>query len=193
MPRMSAADAARTAELILDTATEHFASQSYAEVSLESIAAGAGVTRGAVYHHYSSKNKLFAAVAARLHSRIADAVARAAAGARSDSFAAIKAGSHAFLDAITAGPAARVLLIEAPAVIGWDAWRDLDAQGSQKLLEEGLREMGIGEGIVEALTIQLSGAMNEAAIWVARQKNRRVALKKAHEALDVLLAVLERE
>lgn len=190
MPRATAAAAAQTAERILDTATDLFGSQGFAEVSLDDVARAADVTRGAVYHHYGSKAGLFAAVADRLQAGIADAVVTAAEAAGAHPADQLRAGSHAFLDAITAGPAARTLLIDAPAVIGWHEWRRLDAENSAGHLRDALREAGVPDETLEASTALLSGAMNETALWIAQQEDGEAARMQAHRALDALLTAL---
>jgi len=189
MPRASAADAAKTAETVLDAASALFADAGFAAVSLDDVARAAQVTRGAVYHHYGSKSGLFLAVAARLQEQVAGAVADVAA--REDSpHAQLRAGSHAFVDAITAPRTVRILLIDAPAVIGWDEWRTLDATNSVAHLRDAVRAVGTADELVEALTAQLSGAMNEAALWIARHDTPILARQRAHAALDRLLAAV---
>ncbi|GAB2603227.1 TetR/AcrR family transcriptional regulator [Pseudactinotalea suaedae] len=190
MPRASAAVAAQTAQRVLDSATRLFASRGYAAVSLDDVAQSAGVTRGAVYHHYANKAGLFGAVAASLQANVADAVAVAAEVAGAQPAEQLRAGSHAFLDAITAAPAVQILLIDAPAVVGWQEWRRLDAQNSAALLREVLREVGVADALLDATTALLSGAMNEAALWVAQSDETETdtARDQAHAALDRLLA-----
>lgn len=188
MPRASAAAAAHTARQVLDSATDLFAARGFAAVSLDDVAQAAEVTRGAVYHHYRNKQGLFLAVAARLQAQVADAVVAAADGAGKDAREQLGAGSHAFLDAITAGPALRVLLVDAPAVVGWAEWRRLDEANSAAHLREALRAAGIAADLLDALTAQLSGAMNEAALWITQQEDRAAASTRAHAALDRLLA-----
>jgi len=102
MPRASAADAARTAERIRDCALGLFAEHGYAAVALEDVAHAARVTRGAVYHHFRNKDGLFRAVAEHLHETVASRVATAAEKAGPDPEMQLKAGSHAFLEAIPA-------------------------------------------------------------------------------------------
>jgi AcrR family transcriptional regulator len=192
VPRASAAAAAHTARQVLDSATDLFAARGFAAVSLDDVAQAAEVTRGAVYHHYGNKQGLFLAVAARLQAQVADAVVAAADsagndGAGGDAREQLRAGSHAFLDAITAGPALRVLLVDAPAVVGWAEWRRLDEANSAAHLREALGEAGIADDLLDALTAQLSGAMNEAALWVAQQPDRAASARQAHAALDRLL------
>lgn len=189
MARASAADAARTAQRILESATDLFAAQGFAEVSLDDVARAAGVTRGAVYHHYDNKTGLFTAVAARVQSDVAQAVVTAAAHAGAAPGDQLRAGSHAFLDAITRGAAVRILLIDAPAVIGWQEWRRLDGANSAIHLRDALRDVGVAEELLDASTAQLSGAMNEAALWISRQDDAHTARARSHAALDALLAV----
>ncbi|MBE1877603.1 TetR family transcriptional regulator [Myceligenerans pegani] len=189
MPRASAAAAARTAQQVLDVASGLFASRGFSEVSLDDVARAAGVTRGAVYHHYGNKPGLFRAVAARLQARVADAVVEAAERAGADPRAQLSAGSHAFLDAVTSGPAVRVLLVDAPAVLGWQEWRRLDAENSGMHLQDVLREIGVGDDLLGAMSAQLSGAMNEAALWIAERDDAE-ARRSAHSALERLLAAV---
>lgn len=188
MPRASAADAAQTARRVLEAANELFASQGFANVSLDDVARAAAVTRGAVYHHYKSKTGLFRETAAALQSRIAAAVVRAAEAAGSDPGDQLRAGSHAFMDAITSDPAVRILLIDAPPVIGWQEWRRIDAENSGAHLRDALQQVGVAEELVDVTTAQLSGAMNEAALWIAHHENADRARTQAHSALDQLLA-----
>jgi AcrR family transcriptional regulator len=187
MPRASAADAAETARRVLEIAQERFAADGFAAASVDDIARRARVTRGAVYHHYDSKPGLFRAVAERLQGEIAARVV-AAAESEPDAAAQLRAGSHAFLDAITDDRAARVLLVDAPAVLGWAQWRELDAQASGRELREAIAALGtVPPGLVEAVTGQLSGAMNEAALWLADGPGDARARASAHDALDLLL------
>lgn len=190
MARASAAAAARTAQQVLDAARDLFASRGYAAVLLDDVAQGAGVTRGAVYHHYGSKAGLFGAVVTGLQSDIAQAVVEAADDAGADPADQLRAGSHAFLDAITTGAAVRVLLVDAPAVIGWEAWRRLDAENSAAHLRDALQNVGVDDEHLDATTVQLSGAMNEAALWVAQHHDATRAREQAHVVLDRLLASL---
>lgn len=187
MPRTSAAVAAQTARDVLEAATTLLADRGIASVSLDDVATAAGVTRGAIYHHYRNKAGLFHTVTARLQADVAAAVVAAAERAGSDPGDQLRAGCHAFVDAITAAPAARVLLIDAPATIGWQEWRDLDAQNSGNHLREALADAGVPPDLLEATTVQLSGAMNEAALWLAQDAGGGRARAGAHRVLDQLL------
>lgn len=187
MPRASAASAAQTAQNVLGAATELFASFGFNEVSVDDVAEASGVTRGAVYHHFRSKQGLFREVASRLQSTVASAVVEAADKAAGDSCDQFRAGSHAFLDAITTGAAVRILLVDAPSVIGWQEWRRLDEENSVTHLRESLGEVGVPAEFLGAATAQLSGAMNEAALWVAQHTDPAGARRQAHIVLDRLI------
>lgn len=187
MARASAEAAARTAQEILDSATLLLAERGFAEVSLEDVARAAGVTRGAVYHHYRSKAGVLRAVATELQSRVAQSVVEAAEAAGPEADVQLRAGSHAFLEAITATPVVRVLLVDAPAVVGWQEWRRLDAEHSGAHLRDALSRVGLDGELVEATAAQLSGAMNEAALWVAQSSDRDRARAQAHAVLDRFL------
>lgn len=187
MPRASAADAARTAEQILQSAATLFATRGYAHTSLDDIAQDAGVTRGAIYHHYLSKKGLFGVVAARLQAQVAASVLAAAEGAAPSPSSQLRAGSHAFLDTITSNSFVRILLIDAPAVVGWQEWRRLDDENSVTHLREALRNVHVTEALVDVTAAHLSGAMNEVALWIAQHDDPEVARAEAHAALDQLL------
>ncbi|ROR72964.1 TetR/AcrR family transcriptional regulator [Bogoriella caseilytica] len=190
MPRASAAAAAATAREVLAAARDLFASRGFAQVSLDDVAQSAGVTRGAVYHHFGSKQGLFRAVVAQLQAEVAAAVLAAAECAGDDPVAQLRAGSHAFLEATTHPSVARILLIDAPAVIGWQEWRELDAQHSGAHLREILVQAGEAQVSAEPLAVQLSGAMNEAALWLAQRPGDSAASQSAHGVLDRLLAAV---
>lgn len=192
MPRASAAEAAETARRILETARDRFSADGFAAASVDDIARRAGVTRGAVYHHYDGKLGLFRAVAAELQREVAARVVSAAEGAQ-DAAGRLRAGSHAFLDAITADRAARILLVDAPAALGWNEWRRLDAQASGRELRDAVEALGtVAPAHVDALTQLLSGAMNEAALWLAERPRDTHARRAAHESLDVVLDAVVR-
>ena len=164
MPRATKEQSELTARAIRAVALRLFAEVGYAEVGLERVAALAGVTRGAVYHHFGSKRGLFTAVVEDAHTVVAGAVLEAAGD---DGWPAIEAGCVAFMRAAVDPAVRRVLLVDGPAVLGWAAWRSLDAAHSGTLLVSGLRaldDLAVDAGAAAAL---LDGAMNEAALWIA--------------------------
>ena len=188
MPRSSAADTARTARRILESARGRFGTEGYATASVDDIARDAGVTRGAVYHHFTDKRGLLRAVAAEGHARVAAHVVTVAE-THTDFGDQLRAGCHAFLDAVTADETARIILVEAPAALGWDEWRRLDNAASVRELRDAVGELAPA-GDVEALTRMLSGAMNDAALWLVERPDDDDARAAAHRALDRLVTAV---
>lgn len=186
MPRASAADAALTFEAILDEATEVFARSGFQNASLDAIARASGVTRGAVYHHFTDKLGLLQAVVRAGHERVAASVVARADAAAEDPRAALRAGCHAFVNAITDDPAAHVLLVEGPAVLGWSRWRALDASASMRELRDAVDAVTGGKD-AEALTHLLSGAMNEGVLWIVEAAGAADARAALHRGLDRLI------
>lgn len=193
MPRASAAAAAETAQEILRSAASLLAERGFAEVSVDDVARDAGVTRGAVYHHYRNRLGLFTAVAGQLQAEVAAAIITAAESAGDTPQEQLRVGCHTFLDAITSASTARTLLVDAPSVLGWSTWRAQDAQNSATQLRLALADSGVAAERLDATTAQLSGAMNEAALWISEQPERAAARETAHQVLDRLIdAVLPR-
>ncbi|MGL4339897.1 MAG: TetR/AcrR family transcriptional regulator [Rhodoglobus sp.] len=189
MPRASAANAALTFNAILSTATEMFNQDGFHGVSVGQIATAAGVTRGAVYHYFTDKLGLLNAVVHAGHQRVAASVVARADAQATDSLSALRAGCHAFVDGITEDAAARILLIEGPAVLGWAQWRALDASTSMTELREAITTVADSEDI-EALTHLLSGAMNEGVLWLMERAGDPLARASVHRALDTLIDAL---
>lgn len=179
-----------TKERLIAIARKYFAQVGYSAAATERIVEESGVTRGALYHHFQSKKGLFQAVLEEVHAEVGRRVV-AAAQAAPDPWQALLAGSRAFLVAATASDVQRIMLLDGPAVLGWSAWRELDARYSMKQLREhlvALREAGLIRPVSpDALTYLLSGAMNEAALWIAAHPNATQALEETEEALEVIL------
>lgn len=157
----------RTRDEILRIATRRFAESGYAGVALEDLVAEAGLTRGALYHHFGSKQGLFAAVVERAQFAVADAVEQAA-DAAAPPLDAFLAGCRAFLEASLAPEVRRILLVDGPAVLGWGDWRDGDLESSARLLDAGVAELA-DAGVIRrrslgTVTTMISGALNEVAI-----------------------------
>jgi AcrR family transcriptional regulator len=180
---------AATRGALLAEGRRRFAADGYHGVVLAEVAAGAGVTKGAAYHHFSSKAGLFRAVVAEVQHELGERVA-AAAMAEDGPWEQLRAGCRAFLSAGTDPAVRRIVLLDAPTVLGWDEWRALDEESSARHLAEALESL-MSAGIiapqpVEPLARLLSGAMNEAALWLAGTATPG-ALAETEQALDRLL------
>src|SRR5690606_24258433 len=122
------------------------------------------------YHYFENKQGLFKAVVAEVQADVARLVA-AASETTADPWQQLIVGCRAFLRASLEPDVRRIMLIDGPAVLGWEAWRKLDAENAMRLLEAGINELA-GQGLIAvasaaAATHLLSGAMNEAALWIA--------------------------
>ena len=181
----------KTSETVLRVAERHFAELGYAVVSTDALVQEVGLTRGALYHHFGNKQGLFEAVAERLQKRIAASIERETA-AIGDPWQRFSRGCFTWLDAVTNRAAQRILLIDAPAVLGWERWSELDAEHGSRLLQEGIEELVAAKLMkVEsegALLHLLNGAMNQAALWVVQSPQPE---QKLEEVKGVLKQVLE--
>ena len=184
----------QTRRRLLTVARELFARQGYAAVSLEEIARTAAVTKGAVYHNFESKAELFRQVVEQVQGEVADRIG-AAADREPDPWQQLVVGCRTFLAVSCDRAVAQVMLIDGPAVLGWNAWRAIDEAASARRLTEaltGLADKGlIVDQPVEPLTRLLSGAMNEAALWLAGS-GRADDLPAATAALERMLDSLRR-
>ncbi|MFC8195067.1 TetR/AcrR family transcriptional regulator [Streptomyces sp. NPDC057298] len=180
---------AATRRALLAEGRRRFAADGYHDVVLAEVAQAAGVTKGAAYHHFESKAGLFRAVVAQVQHELGECVAEAAERYE-DPWEQLRAGCRAFLAAGSDPAVRRILLVDAPTTLGWDEWRAMDEESSARHLTEALQalvEAGIiDDQPVEPLARLLSGAMNEAVLWLARSADPR-ARSQTERALDRLL------
>jgi AcrR family transcriptional regulator len=179
----------QTRQTLVRESRQLFATLGYGAVGLSQIVAAAGVTKGALYHHFTSKADVFRAVLEQVQQEVAEQVV-AAAEAQDNSWARLTAGCRAFLTASTAPQVQRIMLVDAPAVLGWAEWRALDEAASGHHLSEALTDL-ITDGTIAAQPVTplahlLSGAMNEAALWLATTTSAH-ALDQTWAALASLL------
>ncbi|MBC8101619.1 MAG: TetR/AcrR family transcriptional regulator [Cytophagales bacterium] len=174
---------------------EIFARQGYAQAATEEIVQQVGLTRGALYHHFSSKEGLFRAVLSEVQQKVAWQVEEASSQG-ADPWEQLQLGCRAFLASSLDKEVQQIMLTDAPAVLGWEAWREMDAENSFRLLKEVL-DVLVARGLIEthstqALAHLLSGAMNEAALWIVRSPAPQLALTEASRTLEELLEALRK-
>jgi AcrR family transcriptional regulator len=186
-----------TRAALIEAARGLFAERGYAGVGTEEIVRAAGVTRGALYHHFDGKLELFAAVYERIEVELAERIAAGALAANADSpLEAMRAGAEMFLAACTEPEAQRIVLLDGPSVLGWDRWREIAAAHGLGLIEASL-QAAIDAGAIEAQPVRplahvLMGALDEAAMLVARAEDPEAAQAEVRAALDLLLDGLSR-
>ncbi len=170
-----------------------FSQKGYAAASTEAIVKAANVTRGALYHHFRNKRDLFHAVFTAAQKEIGRRI-EVDADAEDDLWQGLISGCRAFLEACSEPKLQQIVVIDAPSVLDWNTYRQVDQNmpdSGLALLKEGLQELLEKRMIkalpLDALTHLLSGAMDEAAVWVAQSATPKVALTEAKEALETLL------
>lgn len=186
--------AQKTKAQLVAAARRLFAKQGFAATSTGEILRKAGVTRGALYHHFVDKAALFEAVCTELHKEAVAAIADVT-GDDVPPFDALVAGSLAWIDHMAKPEVNRILIVEAPAVLGWEKWNALDrAHGFGELLEgvAAARAAGAIRPIgAEELAVLLNGAMNAGVLWAGHTggvQNLRRMKKAVRELLLALKA-----
>lgn len=188
--RRKADRAEQTRGVLLAVGRRLFTAHGYAATGTEAVVRQAGVTRGALYYHFRDKQDLFRAVVEDLQQEIMSHV-QAAAAAASDPWESLRAGLHAFLDACMEPAVQRIVLLDAPSVLGWATWRELDARYGFGLLRsvlQGLMDGGLLEPQpVEPLAHMLLGALSEAGMVIAGADDMPAARSAVGASLDRLL------
>jgi len=189
MARTKVEQHALTRAELLRQASRIFSTAGYADTATEDIVRQAGLTRGALYYHFRDKQALFEAVVEHVAREIADKIDAAATPAKS-AFDGLVLGTHAFLDACLEPAARRIYLIDAPAVLGWHRWREIDGRHGMRTLRAGVAAM-LAERpdralSPEILTYLLSGALNEAAMWLHEARDETTARREIDRMLLLL-------
>ena len=162
---------AASIEALIQVARRSFGQHGYARASLEQIAADAAMTKGAVYHHFGSKEALFEDVFRREH-RAMIALVMAKGRSAKDPVDGILRGVRAYLQAILDPLARRILLQDGPSVLGWERWRRCEEPGFQQLMEASLvaaakRDMLRATVHPAETAVLLLGAVTEGALAIA--------------------------
>jgi AcrR family transcriptional regulator len=179
-----------TREALIQAGLDLFARRGYAEVGTEEIVARARVTRGALYHHFEDKRDLFRAVHERVEEEL---VARISSviGEIADPWELMVAGTRSFLDACEEPAVKQIALIDAPAVLGWAEWREIDARYGLGLMRAALGG-AIDAGLLRPLQLEplshlLLAALSEAALMIANARDPATTRSEVESALIELL------
>ncbi len=172
---------------ILRVAKELFGDRGYEATSLDDVAEHAGVTKGAVYHHFSGKRDLFQAVFEMLEQELCDVVVEATVGAGTDVLEGMRRGVRAFLEAAGDTPCRRIVLIEGPSVLGWEAWREIDERYGFGLVR-GALDGAMTAGVLKKRPVDpiahiFLAALSEAALQIARSDDPDTARTEMYDAL----------
>jgi AcrR family transcriptional regulator len=175
---------------IVAAATMLFSELGYEATSIEAVLRESGVSRGALYHHFDSKDALFEAVLEAIEADLAQA-AIAASRDIADPAKALRAGCDVFLDLTQTAKIRQIVLVDAPAVLGWQKWREIEARYGFGLLKAALEAAAargqVRRDLVDAFAHMLLAALIEVALMVSRADDPAEALKSGRSALGELM------
>jgi AcrR family transcriptional regulator len=180
---------ATRAELVA-AARRLFAEHGYGGVGTEEIVRTAGVTRGALYHHFAGKKDLFRAVYEDIERELVEQIAAVAVSA-GDPVAALRAGAQAWLDACEEPDVQQIALLDAPSVLGWEEWREIGMRYGFGLVE-GTLQAAVDAGLLDKQPVKplahlIVGAIDEAALVVARADDGGKTKREVDEAVQRFL------
>lgn len=179
-----------TRAALVDAAERLFAERGFADTPTEVVVQAAGVTRGALYHHFRDKTDLFRAVYEHLEVGILAHIEEAVAGV-TDPMTVLRKGAEAFLDACLDPAVQRIVLLEGPSVLGWETWRELDMSYGlgmvTAVLDMAMKTGAIRKAPVEPLAHVLLGGLNSAAMLMASAPDPQAARVDAGKAVRLLV------
>ena len=182
-----------TRAALISAARPLFAKRGFADVSAEEIVSSAGLTRGALGHHFGGKPELFRAVLEQLEQELNDRILAGVAESR-DAWSALIDGVGAFLDACEDPEVIQIALTDAPAVVGWSEWREIEEAHCLGLIIAGL-ERAVADGVITRQPVEVAArlmlsAVIEAALLIAAAQDRPAARTAAEQVLVSLLSGL---
>lgn len=185
-----AAQGRATREQLIEVATGLFAERGYEETSIEAVLAAAGVSRGALYHHFGGKDALFEAVLETVENGVTARLTAEIAGAP-DAVSAVESAALAWIEMAGDPLIQRIVLIDAPSVLGLERWRALNEEyslGATRALLQAVADEGhLSPDLVAPFAQMLLGALDEAAMAIARADDRQAALETGRHAVRELL------
>jgi AcrR family transcriptional regulator len=190
--RTQADRSAATRDALLRAARPLFATAGFGGVSAEAIARAAGVTRGAMYHQFADKTEVYAAVLEVIEDEVMERISAGIAEAAQDDIVEVmKVGARIWLDACAEPAVYRIVLIEAPSVLGWERWREVSMRHGmgmvQALIENAIETGRISPQPVLPLAHVLIGALDEAAIYLARSDGSAQTRQELDDVIDRLV------
>ena len=189
-PNKNIARGEATRAQLIAIATRLFAAHGYEGTSVEAVLREAGVSRGSLYHHFAGKEALYEAVLEDVETKVGMQTLEAASGATGP-VDALRKGFTEWIRQASDPVVQRILLIDAPSVLGWEQWRAMEEHHALGLIRTALQEVA-DEGslrpeLVGTLAHVLLASVNEVALLVARSDDPAAAMKSGADAIDELL------
>jgi AcrR family transcriptional regulator len=184
---------ASTRRALIDVATELFTERGYAGASLDEIVAGARVTKGALYHHFSGKQALFESVFERVEEEATRTITKAVRGERNPWEKAV-AGLRSFLAVVQEPEYRRIVIQEGPAVLGYERYREQEERSTfgivQDIVASVLSSYELESTMVETFSRVFFGAMSAAGAAVSSAEDTKRASAEVEAAVVFILAGL---
>jgi AcrR family transcriptional regulator len=189
-PGKRAAQGRATRGQLIEVATRLFAEHGYEGTSIEAVLSVAGVSRGALYHHFAGKEALFEAVVAAVSDQVTMDLGEAVSGC-DDPVDAMLTAARAWIGLAVDPVIQRVVLVDAPSVLGWDRWRAMDdgrTLGAMRTMLQAVSDSGrLPSELVDPFSHMVLAALDELVLVVARAADSTAAVAEGKLAADELL------
>ena len=190
-----AAQGRATRGQLIDVATGLFAEHGYEGTSIEAVLTAAGVSRGALYHHFAGKEALFTAVLEAVSERITAQLTEVISGC-TNPVDAVRTAALGWIDLASDPVIQRIMLVDAPSVLGWEQWRAMDegrTVAATRDMLQAVSDTGRLPGeLVDPFAHMILAALDEAAMVIARASDSRAAVAEGRQAVEEFLARLLR-
>ena len=189
-PGKRAAQGRATRGQLIEVATRLFAEHGYEGTSIEAVLSAAGVSRGALYHHFAGKEALFEAVVSAVSEQVTVELTEAVRGC-ADPLDAMRTAAIAWIDLAADPVIQRVVLVDAPSVLGWDRWRAMDdgrTLGAMRAMLQAISDSGrLPAELVGPFSHMILAALDEIVMVIARAPDSTAAVAEGRMAVQALL------
>jgi AcrR family transcriptional regulator len=189
-PGKRAAQGRATRDQLIEVATRLFAEHGYEGTSIEAVLSAAGVSRGALYHHFAGKEALFEAVVSAVSEQVTVELTEAVRGC-ADPLDAMRTAAIAWIDLAADPVIQRVVLVDAPSVLGWDRWRAMDdgrTLGAMRAMLQAISDSGrLPAELVGPFSHMILAALDEIVMVIARAPDSTAAVAEGRMAVQALL------
>ena len=185
-----AAQGRATRGQLIEVATRLFAEHGYEGTSIEAVLSAAGVSRGALYHHFAGKEALFEAVVSAVSEQVTVKLTETVQGC-ADPLDAMRTAALAWIDLAADPVIQRVVLVDAPSVLGWDRWRAMDdgrTLGAMRVMLQAISDSGrLPAELVAPFSHMILAALDEIVLVIARAPDSEAAVAEGRTAVQALL------
>ena len=189
-PGKRAAQGRATRGQLIEVATRLFTEHGYEGTSIEAVLSAAGVSRGALYHHFAGKEALFEAVVEAVSAQVTAELTEVISGC-SDPVDALRTAALEWISLAADPVIQRVVLVDAPSVLGWERWRAMDGGrtlGALRMLLQAVSDSGrLPAELVTPFSHMLLAALDEIVLVVARAPDSTAAVAEGRMAVEALL------